>query len=116
LGKPGPNIWARERVIFYKEKSMTVSHATEKLVDDLRTVVRQSETKLRDTGKEITAKARSGIDKSVAAARKSCDEADRQMRLALKRTDAAVRDHPYTALGIGLGLGLLIGALLLRRR
>ena len=36
---------------------MTVSHATEKLVDDLKTVVRESEAKLRETGKELTQKS-----------------------------------------------------------
>lgn len=95
---------------------MTVSHATEKLVDDLKTVVRESETKLRETGKELTQKARYGVDKSLATARESCQKANEQMRLAAQRTDAAVRKHPYTALGIGLGVGLVVGALLFRRR
>jgi ElaB/YqjD/DUF883 family membrane-anchored ribosome-binding protein len=95
---------------------MTVSHATEKLVDDLKTVVRESETRLRDTGRELSEKARTGVNKSLAVARETCDKADRQMRLAAKRTDKAVRSHPYAAIGIGLGVGLAIGALLLRRR
>lgn len=95
---------------------MTVSHATEKLVDDLKAVVRESETKLRDTGKELSAKARNGMNKSLTVARETCEKADKQARLAAMRTDEAVRAHPYTAIGISLGVGLLIGALLLRRR
>jgi ElaB/YqjD/DUF883 family membrane-anchored ribosome-binding protein len=95
---------------------MTVSHTTEKLVDDLKTVVREGETKLRDTGRELTAKARTSMNKSMAVARETCDKADKQMRLAAKRTDEAVRSHPYSAVAIGLCLGVVIGAVLLRRK
>ena len=95
---------------------MTVSHATEKLVDDLKTVVREGETKLRDTGRELTAKARTSMNKSLAAARETCDKADKQMRLAAKRTDEALRTHPYSAQVIGLCLREVIGAVLLRRK
>ena len=95
---------------------MTVSHATEKLVDDLKTVVREGETKLRDTGRELTAKARTSMNKSLASARETCDKADKQMRLAAKRTDEAVRSHPYSAVADGLWLGVVVGALVLRRK
>lgn len=95
---------------------MTVSHATEKLVDNLKSVVRDSETKLRDTGQQFTARAREGVTKSVAVAKDTCKEADKQMRIAARRADITVREHPYAALGIGLALGLALGALLLRRR
>ena len=35
---------------------------------------------------------------------------------AAKATDEAVREHPYQAIGIAFGLGLLIGVLAMRRR
>lgn len=95
---------------------MTVSHATEKLASDLKSVVCEGEAKMREASRELTAKARDGIDRPLALAREGCREADKQMRLAAERADSAVRQHPYTAMGIGLGVGLIIGALLLRRR
>jgi ElaB/YqjD/DUF883 family membrane-anchored ribosome-binding protein len=33
-----------------------------------------------------------------------------------KRTDAAVHQYPYVAVGIGAAIGLILGALILRRR
>ena len=35
---------------------------------------------------------------------------------AAKTADTAVREHPYQAIGIAFGLGLLIGVLAMRRR
>lgn len=50
-----------------------------------------------DRGKEIAINVR---DKAVAGA---------------KATDEAVREHPYQAIGIALGVGALIGYLVARR-
>ena len=95
---------------------MTVSHATEKLVNDVKDIVRQSETHLREAGKELTGKTREGLKKSLATARDSCRKAEAELKVVAKRTDAAVRQYPYAAVGIGAVLGLVIGALILRRK
>jgi ElaB/YqjD/DUF883 family membrane-anchored ribosome-binding protein len=51
-----------------------------------------------ERGKEIAGDVR---DKAVAGA---------------KATDKAVREHPYQAIGIALGVGMLLGYLVARRR
>jgi ElaB/YqjD/DUF883 family membrane-anchored ribosome-binding protein len=51
-----------------------------------------------ERGKEIAGDVR---DKAVAGA---------------KATDKAVREHPYQAIGIALGVGVLLGYLVARRR
>src|ERR1017187_4995866 len=51
-----------------------------------------------ERGKEIAGDVR---DKAVAGA---------------KATDKAVREHPYQAIGIALGVGVLLGSLVGRRR
>jgi ElaB/YqjD/DUF883 family membrane-anchored ribosome-binding protein len=93
---------------------MTV--ATEKLVNDFKEVVREGESKLRDVSRDLSAKAREQMNLSVAKAKDTCKQAEEQLRVAAKRTDATVRQHPYAAVGVGLALGLIIGAVLLRRR
>ena len=95
---------------------MTVSHATEKLVDDLKSVVREGESQLRENGKLLTEKTRQQLTKSLATAKDTCKKAEAELRLAAKKADATVREHPYAAIGIGAAVGLIVGALLLRRR
>ena len=95
---------------------MTVSHATEKLVNDLKSVVREGETQLRENGKLLTQKTREQLSKSLVAAKDTCKKAEAEMRLAAKKADATVREHPYAAIGLGAAIGLIVGALLLRRR
>jgi len=93
---------------------MTV--ATQKLVSDFKEVVREGESKLRDVSRDLSSKARERMSVSVAKAKDTCKQAEEQLRVAAKRTDASVRQHPYAAMGVGLALGLLIGAVLLRRK
>ena len=93
---------------------MTV--ATERLVNDFKEVVREGESKLRDVSRDLSAKARERMTVSVAKAKDTCKQAEHQLRVAAKRTDATVRQHPYAAVGVGLALGLLVGAVLLRRK
>ena len=95
---------------------MTVSHATEKLVNDVKDIVREGETRLRETGRELTGKTREGLKKSLATAKDSCRKAEDELKLVAKRTDAAVHKYPYAAVGIGAAIGLVIGALILRRK
>ena len=95
---------------------MTVSHATEKLVNDVKDIVREGENRLRETGKELTGKTRESLKKSLATARDSCRKAEAELKVVAKRTDAAVRQYPYAAVGIGAALGLILGALILRRK
>ena len=95
---------------------MTVSHATEKLVNDLKSVMREGESQLRENGKLLTEKTREQLSKSLASAKETCRKAEVELRLAAKKADATVREHPYAAVGIGAAVGLIIGALLLRRR
>jgi ElaB/YqjD/DUF883 family membrane-anchored ribosome-binding protein len=93
---------------------MTV--ATEKLVNDFKEVVREGESKLREASRDLTSKAREKMSVSMAKAKDTCKQAEQQFRVAAKRTDATVRQHPYAAVGVGLALGLLVGAVLLRRK
>lgn len=61
---------------------------------------------------EIRVKLESAIEK----AKDTCKRLEKGTAAAAKATDKVVREHPYQAIGIALGLGLLIGALTMRRR
>jgi ElaB/YqjD/DUF883 family membrane-anchored ribosome-binding protein len=61
-----------------------------------------------DTEKsELRAKLEAAVEKAKAA----CDSLEEKTLAAAKATDKAVREHPYQAVGIALGVGILIGVL-----
>jgi ElaB/YqjD/DUF883 family membrane-anchored ribosome-binding protein len=94
----------------------------EKLVADLKVVVADAEELLRATasqaGEKVTA-ARERIQASLATAKVKLTEAERALlektKEAAKATDEFVHDHPWQAVGIAAGAGLLLGILISRR-
>jgi ElaB/YqjD/DUF883 family membrane-anchored ribosome-binding protein len=93
-----------------------------KLVADLKVVVADAEELLRATasqaGEKVSA-ARERIQASLAAAKVKLSEAERALlektKEAAKATDDFVHDHPWKAVGIAAGAGLLLGILISRR-
>jgi ElaB/YqjD/DUF883 family membrane-anchored ribosome-binding protein len=66
-----------------------------------------------DTGKgELRAKLENVIEKSKEA----CGRLQDRTAAAAKATDKTIREHPYQAIGIALGVGVLIGLLVSRSR
>ena len=95
---------------------------TEKLVQDLRVVVADAEELLHATasqaGERVTV-AREKIQKSLEHAKAKLAEAesalvDRTRQMA-HMTDEYVREHPWKAVGVAAGIGLIIGLLISRR-
>ena len=66
-----------------------------------------------ETGKsDIRAK----LDATVEKAKQVCERLQEQTAAAAKATDKAVREHPYQAVGIAFGVGVLVGVLAMRCR
>jgi len=94
----------------------------EKLVADLKVVVADAEELLRATasqaGEKVVA-ARERIQASLAAAKVKLSDAERALlektKETAKATDEFVHDHPWKAVGIAAGAGLLLGILISRR-
>jgi len=95
-----------------------IEAATEKLVQDLKAVVRDGEELLRAGARDLTERSvaarerlSSALDGAKATQRRLQEGAVSQARAA----DRMIRDYPYQALGVAAGLGLLIGILAGRR-
>ena len=94
----------------------------EKLVADLKVVVADAEELLRATasqaGEKVSA-ARERIQASLASAKIKLSDAERaaleKAKEAAKATDEFVHEHPWQAIGIAAGAGLLLGILISRR-
>ena len=81
------------------------------LMDDLRAVIADAEELLRATADQAGPR--------VQEARERAEESLRNARERLegtgRRLDAQVREHPWAAVGIAAGIGLIAGILLSRK-
>jgi len=59
---------------------------------------------------------RASLENVVERAKEVCERLQNQTTAAAKATDKTVREHPYQAMGIAFGLGVLIGVLASRSR
>jgi len=95
----------------------------EKLIQDFRAVVADAEELLRTTagqaGEKVTA-ARERIQERLGTAKVRLNEAELAMieksKHAAKVTDEYVHDNPWTAIGVGASVGVIIGMLIGRGR
>ncbi len=59
---------------------------------------------------------RAKLEGAVEKAKEVCENLEEKTVAAAKTADKAVRTHPYPAMGIAFGVGLLIGVLAMRSR
>jgi len=59
---------------------------------------------------------RTTVENVFEKAKGVCERLQDQTTTAAKATDEALREHPYQAIGIAFGVGLLIGVLAMRGR
>jgi ElaB/YqjD/DUF883 family membrane-anchored ribosome-binding protein len=94
----------------------------EKLAQDLKIVISDAEELLRATANQAGEKAsaaREKIQDSLRNAKVQLAEFEDilidQGKQAARATDEYVHDHPWRAVGIAAGVGLIIGMLISRR-
>lgn len=92
---------------------------TDKLLEDLRAVIRDAEELLHATAGqagEHIAQARAKAEASLQSARSLlaalCDTTAGRARGAARSADAYVQGNPWVAVGAGAAAGLLLGLLL----
>ncbi len=94
----------------------------EKLISDFKVVVADAEALLKASagqGGEALAAARSRVEQSLKEAKEKMLDAEEELllktRAAARATDEYVQDHPWHAVGIAAGVGLVVGLLIGRR-
>ena len=91
---------------------------TDKLMADLRAVVRDAEELLQATAGQGSAQLkelRARAEESLGAARARLQEAGDEARKAARDIDEQVRANPWAAVGVAAAAGLLLGMLLGRK-
>jgi ElaB/YqjD/DUF883 family membrane-anchored ribosome-binding protein len=104
-------------------KSAGSDAGKEKLIQDFRVVVSDTEELLRATAGQAGEKAvaaRERIQENLVKAKARLNEAELAMiektKYAAKATDEYVHDNPWTAIGVGASVGVIIGMLIGRGR
>jgi ElaB/YqjD/DUF883 family membrane-anchored ribosome-binding protein len=91
---------------------------TDTLVSDLKTVVRDSEALLGAMTAATGEKADSlkeRLGESLCHARETCRKLEDKTKETVQRADTVIREHPYQSIGVAIGVGVLIGALIARK-
>ncbi|HEU0010100.1 MAG TPA: DUF883 family protein [Verrucomicrobiae bacterium] len=106
-------------------ENMEHAHGTlarQRVMADLKSLVRDSEDLLKATAGDVSEKAkevRTRISSALERAKETCEQLQEQTadtaRAAAKKADTAIRTHPYESIGVAFGVGLLIGVLVTRK-
>jgi len=96
--------------------------ARERVQEDLETLTRDAEDLLKATAGDVSEKARearSRVSAALERAKTTCRRLQGQTiataKVAAKKADTVIRDHPYEAIGVSFGIGLLLGVVIARR-
>ena len=96
--------------------------ARERIMADLQSLAQDAEMLLRATTDDVGDKAkeaRARVAEALARAKATCADLQQQSvdsaKAAVKKADDALRSHPYEALAIAFGVGILLGALFRRK-
>jgi ElaB/YqjD/DUF883 family membrane-anchored ribosome-binding protein len=99
-----------------KHTHPTVSDAAGQLVDDAQALLAATS----DIAEEKVIAARKRLSEAVKSGRETLedlkDRAIARAKAGAKATDEAIRENPYQAVGIALGVGVLLGYFLGRRK
>lgn len=95
---------------------------TDKLVEDLKVVMRDAEALIRATSaqtgekiQEVRARAEESLQQARTRLSAIEDQAYQRAREVADATEVYVRENPWQSLGIAAGVGVLVGLLLSRR-
>ena len=104
------------------EKIPTQTGTRDQLVNDLKTVIHDAESWLRNggqlTGEELKA-AKVKFEQTLSSAKTSLINAEETVvertKVAAKATDEYVKDNPWKSVGLGAAIGVVIGMLIARK-
>ena len=91
--------------------------STEKLLQDLKAVVRDGEELLKAGAADLSERgtaARERLTAALEVARDTKDKLQARARVGAQKADMYIRANPYEAVGIAFGVGMLFGVLINR--
>jgi ElaB/YqjD/DUF883 family membrane-anchored ribosome-binding protein len=95
-----------------------IEGSTEKLLQDLKAVVRDGEELLRAGAQDLSERgiaARERLAAALEAAKETRRKLQERAVHGARATDRIIREYPYQSIGIAFAAGMLIGLLANRR-
>lgn len=89
----------------------------ESTIDEIKALLAEAENVIASSGNAASEEIASLKERLRSALDRSRDVAQKGMQIAKQgaaQADEAIQTHPYVAIGIAAGVGLLVGALLSR--
>jgi ElaB/YqjD/DUF883 family membrane-anchored ribosome-binding protein len=104
------------------DRTAQTSEARDKLMNNLKAVIKDAEELLKNTGQQVDdgyQSARAKFETSLKSAKNGLSNAEESLiartKDAAQSTDKYVQDHPWQSVGVGAIAGLVIGLLIGRR-
>jgi ElaB/YqjD/DUF883 family membrane-anchored ribosome-binding protein len=96
--------------------------ARERVLQDLKTLARDSEVLLKSTAGDLGERAgearrrlAGALERAKAAGAELKELTVASAKVTVNKADIVIRDHPYESIGIAFGIGVLVGVLVSRR-
>ena len=95
-----------------------IEASTEKLLQDLKAVIRDGEALLKAGARELGERGQAARER-LGAALEMAKDTQRRLReravASARATDRLLHEHPYESVGIAFGIGMMVGILAARR-
>jgi ElaB/YqjD/DUF883 family membrane-anchored ribosome-binding protein len=107
-----------EMLIMETRTPEDIGESTERLLQDLKTVVHDGEELLRAGAADLSERGMAARERLAAALEVAKDtrrKLEERARAGAEATDRLIREYPYQSVGIAFGIGLFIGILVNRR-
>ena len=102
------------------KNNIDTARTSSELLDDLRTLVAETKTMLADSVSERSGEALAALSERFGAAQERVTElydgARKKVVAGAKCTDATIREYPYQSIAVALGVGVIVGAIIARRK
>lgn len=119
VGHASARLIERGTNIMETRSASDIEESTEKLLQDLKEVVRDGEELLRAGAEELGDRGNAAREKLAAAlevAKETQRRLQEQAMAGVKATDNYIRMNPYQSIGIAFGVGMIIGLFAARRK
>ena len=90
--------------------------STEKLVEDLTTLVEDAEQLVRATGASLGEASRQELMTALQRLKARAQQVRQRAVASARATDRLIRDNPYRSLAVVFGLGMVAGMIVNARR
>lgn len=85
---------------------------TDKLIQDLNTLIGDAEELIKSTGGKLADKSKDELVAGLEKLKASCRRIEQKASTGAQSADRFIRENPYQSVGIALGAGLILGLLL----